>query len=86
MTHSVGHNILYCSYHWHRSLKAESDHFLSCPLRSCGLEIEFLLCEYVAVCDVANEVRRRNAFVYAESGFRSAESVIRWLGMGKSTA
>ena len=35
-----------------------------------GLEIEPLLCEYVAVCEVVTEVGRINAFVDAESRFR----------------
>jgi len=39
-------------------------------LEVAGLQIELLLCEYVAICEVVNEVDRINAFVYAESRFR----------------
>ena len=39
-------------------------------LEVAGQQFELLLCEYVAICEVVDEVGRINAFVYADSRFR----------------
>ena len=56
-------------------------------LEVAGLQIELLLCEYVAVCEVVNGVGRINAFVHAESMFRLHQvSMIRSSGTEKLIA
>jgi len=45
-------------------------------LEVAGLQIELLLCEYVAVCEFVNDVGRINVFVHA--GSNAYDKVLRY--------